>query len=242
MPKRDRDTAIWKDTFYRSLSPLYKCFWDFINDDCDNSGVWIVDFKVASLVIGKKIKEEVALELIGPRILIFDDGRKWWIKTFLSEKLGFGELSPGHKFQKSIMDLLDKHKVKEIKGYPEGIQRVIDIGREGNGNRQEQKEGGVGGFEFEFKTAFDEATLEGYDRNYQHKGLDIAEQLKSFRLKCDNDQGTYYARSSATLRTNFQYQLDHARPNNISNGTNLSRKQQQLNRLVEDHEREFGGS
>jgi len=66
-------------------------------------------------------------------------------------------------------------------------------------------------FEFEFKTAFDEGTMEGYERNYKHKGIDVAEQLKSFRLKCDNDRGSYYTRSSSTLRTNFQYQLDHAR-------------------------------
>lgn len=84
----------------------------------------------------------------------------------------------------------------------------------GNGQGNGQGEGTIQGqsdFEFEFKCAFDEATMEGYERNYKHKGINLVEQLNSFRLKCDNDKGSYYTRSSSTLRTNFQYQLDHAR-------------------------------
>lgn len=129
MPKRDRDTSCWKDKFYRSLPPLYKCFWDFINDDCDNAGVWIVDFPGAKLNVGKRIDPDKAIEFFGDRIQVFAGGEKWHIKTFVSEKLGFSELNPAHKFQKSIIDLMVKHKIEKIGVYTDTLQSVKE--REG---------------------------------------------------------------------------------------------------------------
>lgn len=87
-------------------------------------------------------------------------------------------------------------------------------------------------FDFEFRAAFDDRTREAYERNYKHKGIDIEEQLRSFRLKCDNDRGSYYTRSSSTLRTNFQYQLDHAR-NGHKEGLSLGdrKAQERKNKL-----------
>lgn len=132
MAKRDRDTGIWKEKFYRTLPPLYKCFWDFINDECDNAGVWVADFPGAKLYIGKRIDPDKAIELFGDRVQIFDSGNKWHIKTFVFEKLGFTELNPAHKFQKSIIDLLHKHKIEKNKGYPDTLQSVKE--REGQEN------------------------------------------------------------------------------------------------------------
>lgn len=133
MAKRDRDTAIWRDPFYRALPPLYKTFWDFINDDCDNSGVWLVDFKVASLQIGKRLDQEKAVELFAPRILVFESGMKWHIKTFIPVVLGFSDLDVKSKFQKSIIDLLGKHKLTFNKGSVDTLQSVKE--RTGTGER-----------------------------------------------------------------------------------------------------------
>ena len=132
MAKRDRDTNIWKDKFYQGLPPLYKCFWDYINDECDNCGVWITEFKTASNRIGRKVKPEVALELFGARIQVFDHGNKWHVKTFISDKLGFDELNPAHKFQKSIIDLLLKHKIQKNGVYPDTLQSVKERTWKGN--------------------------------------------------------------------------------------------------------------
>lgn len=144
MPKRDRDTSCWKDKFYRSLPPLYKCFWDFINDDCDNAGVWIVDFPGAKLNVGKRIDPDKAIEFFGDRIQVFAGGEKWHIKTFVSEKLGFSELNPAHKFQKSIIDLMVKHKIEKIGVYPDTLQSVKE--REGQEEGQgKEKDKGVQG-------------------------------------------------------------------------------------------------
>lgn len=130
MAKRDRDTGIWKDPFYRGLPPLYKSFWDFLNDDCDNCGVWCVDWSWAKICIGKKVDPEKAINFFGDRIQVFDSGKKWHVKTFVSEKLGFTQLNPAHKFQKSIIDLLVKHKIDSSKGYPDTLQSVKDMGKD----------------------------------------------------------------------------------------------------------------
>lgn len=145
MAKRDRDTGIWKDPFYRSLPPLYKCFWDFINDDCDNSGVWGCDFRVASMVIGKRIDPEKAAILFGDRILVSEDGHRWWIKTFIPQVLGFevDSLNPSHKFQKSIMDLLTKHKIKNFRVFADTLQSVKE--RKGQERDKEREGQGVQG-------------------------------------------------------------------------------------------------
>jgi hypothetical protein len=145
MAKRDRDTAIWKTKFYKGLPPLYKCFWDFINDECDNAGVWLVDFSAPKIYIGKKINPDKALELFGDRIQVFDNGEKWHIKTFVSERLGFSDLNPAHKFQKSIIDLLVKHKIEKNGVYPDTLQSVKE--REGQGQWEGQGKEREGSFE-----------------------------------------------------------------------------------------------
>lgn len=66
-------------------------------------------------------------------------------------------------------------------------------------------------FDENFKNAFDEITCERYKMVY--KDIDLGRELQLFRIKCDNDQPTYYHRDSAGLRTAFQYQLKSAKKN-----------------------------
>jgi len=143
---RNRDIKIWKDKFYRELPPLYKCFWDYINDDCDNAGVWLVDPKVASICIGRKIHLTKAMELFGERIRISPCQQKWFITTFIQEKLNFdpAQLNPSNKFQKSIIELLNKHQVDLFKGLGSPLQRAI-VKEIVNVKAEASEEGGVGG-------------------------------------------------------------------------------------------------
>lgn len=181
MAKRDRDTAIWKNKFYKGLPPLYKCFWDFINDECDNAGVWLEDFAGAKNYIGKKVSAEKALELFGDRIQVFDNGEKWHIKTFISERLGFSELNPAHKFQKSIIDLLVKHKIEKIGVYPDTLQSVKE--REGQEkDKGKEREKGVQGenlFPSQILQA-DELCLEDLSREASSIGVKLPECLDNW--------------------------------------------------------------
>jgi len=208
MAKRFTDTDKWKKPFIRGLQGAYKLLWLYILDDCDHAGIWQVDFEVARIRIGEQIDREQAISAFGDRIEIFNNGSKWFLRDFIDFQ--YGQLNEKNRMHLSVINILDKNEIGAYKALPRGQGYI-----QGQGKGQGKGQGTIQGqpdFDFEFKTAFDEKTLEGYERKYKHKGLDVAEQLKSFRLKCDNDRGSYYTRSSSTLRTNFQYQLDHAKP------------------------------
>jgi hypothetical protein len=225
MAKRDRDTNIWKDKFYQGLPPLYKCFWDYINDECDNAGVWITEFKTASNRIGRKIRPELALELFGARVQVFDHGNKWHVKTFVSEKLGFDELNPAHKFQKSILDLLNKHKIQKDGVYPDTLQSVKERTWEGKGQEKGRVEGGTGGTLgpkpleddlFEpltdewFAYIFDEMEVER--KKMAYRDHDINDMLIKFKSKVRGSPDEYIYRDTAGVRAAFDYQLRNTKP------------------------------
>lgn len=206
MAKRDRDTDIWKDKFYRGLPPLYKCFWDYINDECDNAGVWIEDLATAKLRIGKRIDRAKAIDLFGDRVKLFDGGNKWHIKTFISEKLGFTDLNPNHRFQKSIIELLARHKIDKIKGYPDGIQTPMGMGKDMGvlENKKEQAE-----IVEEKLLELDEIYLDQQKHKWPH--LDFAYQLETFIEKVRGSPEFYYKHSDGGIRLAFQKQLREAK-------------------------------
>lgn len=221
MANRNRDTMIWRDPFYRTLPPLYKCFWDYINDDCDNAGVWLVDFKVASICVGRKVRPEIALELFGDRVQVFAAGTKWHIKTFISEKLGFADLSPSQKFQKSIIDLLDKHGIEKNKGYTDPLERVIRREEQGKGKDKDKSKdntttkltysgNGVEKFSDEwFAQIFDELTLEQFMMN--HRGKDVHASLANFKMKVRMAKDNYQAHDTPGMRLAFNHHLQNTR-------------------------------
>lgn len=119
---------------------------------------------------------------------------------FFNEKLE-NEATKRKKFTQSRKENLrhkDNHTVTRMENVNENKDCIENNEKKSN-------------FENEWFLAFDEITIERFQMHYRPLGLNIDELLKDFRLKCDNDKQTYYSRSSSTLRTNFQYHLDHAR-------------------------------
>ncbi len=51
---------------------------------CDNSGVWVVEFEIASIRLGVELDEQLTIELLGDKILIFGNGEKWLIRDFMA--------------------------------------------------------------------------------------------------------------------------------------------------------------
>lgn len=85
MAKRLSDTDRYSKAFYKSLPGPYKLLWDYLCANCDNAGIWIKDFEVAQIRVGKDmvIAERRALELFKNRIVLFDNGNKWFIPSFI---------------------------------------------------------------------------------------------------------------------------------------------------------------
>jgi len=118
MFKRFTDCEKWDDPWYRNLPPPYKLLWQFMCDRCDNAGVWKVDFDAAQFFIGAPVHEE-ALKYFKDRVHILDPGY-WLITKFVDFQ--FGALSGESPLHRSVLSLIEKHRVSLP--YPKPSARV----------------------------------------------------------------------------------------------------------------------
>lgn len=107
MAKRFTDTNKWTKGFVRGLKGPYKLLWLYICDMCDHAGIWEVEIDVASLRIGVDVTEDGALSEFGEKIQVFDDGRKWFIPSFI--EFQYGSLNPGNRVHSSVISRLEKY-------------------------------------------------------------------------------------------------------------------------------------
>jgi hypothetical protein len=104
MAKRFFETDLWKESWYRKLMPKYKCFWYYIHAQCDQAGIWSIDFELASHFIGEEIDELEVRKLFEDHIIIIDNDR-WLIKDFV--RFQYGEtLNPNSKPHKKVIGIL----------------------------------------------------------------------------------------------------------------------------------------
>jgi hypothetical protein len=107
MAKRFTDSAKWGKPFIRSMKAPYKLLWLYILDECDHAGVWQVDFDVAELKIGEKLKIEIAIQQLSQKIIPFDNGEKWFIPDFVDFQ--YGVLNPENRAHNSVLQILNKY-------------------------------------------------------------------------------------------------------------------------------------
>jgi hypothetical protein len=110
MAKRFTDTNKWRKEFIRSLQAPYKLLWIYILDECDHAGIWHVELDVASLRIGIELDIKEVIKEFGNHIVIFDDGKKWFIPDFI--EFQYGVLNSENRAHQSVLLLLEKYKIK----------------------------------------------------------------------------------------------------------------------------------
>lgn len=128
MAKRFTDTEKWKKQFFKGLSQWQMLFWNFINDDCDHSGVWYVDLEVASLRIKENINGILyeAIEAFNrdeERVFLFDSGKKLLIKGFMAFQYGENP-SENNRLHKAALETLRRHKIESYKGVITPLEQV----------------------------------------------------------------------------------------------------------------------
>ena len=82
MAKRFTDTDKWKKVWFRELKPIHKCFWEYVRDNCNNAGVWDVDFKLASFQVGAKLDQNI-VESVFEKQFVKINNSKWFIVDFI---------------------------------------------------------------------------------------------------------------------------------------------------------------
>lgn len=112
MAKRFTDSDKYKKPFFRGLKGPYKLLWDYLYHDCDNAGIWIKDFEIAQLYLGSDmvVNEQDALKNFGDRIIVFEEGSKWFIPGFIEFQYDctINTLNPKNNAHLSVIKKLTK--------------------------------------------------------------------------------------------------------------------------------------
>lgn len=112
MAKRYSDSDRYSKPFFKGLPGAYKLLWEYMCADCDNAGIWIKDFEVAQILVGRDmpISEVKALQFFKDRIIVLDGGSKWFLKTFIEfqYECTIEDLNPKNNAHLSVIKKLKK--------------------------------------------------------------------------------------------------------------------------------------
>ena len=122
MPKRFTDTDKWKKVWFRRISPEHKCFWEYLRDNCNNAGIWEVDFDLAEFQIGTKLNQSEIEQVFSRQFIKLTD-TKWLLTDFVEWQYNcsIAELNPSNNAHLSAIRILDKYSSNTIN---EGLERA----------------------------------------------------------------------------------------------------------------------
>ena len=111
MAKRFTETGKWSDPWFRKLKPKFKCFWQYLCDNCDMAGVWNEDMEAATFHIGEKISHEEAVMALEGRVELFDykGEAHWLLPAFIFYQ--YKEPKEDHNPHKPIFQSLTKYNL-----------------------------------------------------------------------------------------------------------------------------------
>lgn len=146
MAKRFIDTDIFKKQFIRTLKAPYKVLWIYVLTDCNHSGIWEADFDVAQLRLGVKVTKQEAEQVFGDKIIVLDNGGKWFIPSFIDFQ--YGKLSAANRAHNSVILLLTKYNlldedlsIKELtKPLTSPLQGDMDMDKEKEKDKDKEKD------------------------------------------------------------------------------------------------------
>jgi hypothetical protein len=139
MAKRFTDTEKWERPWFRELPNKYKILWCYILDKCDIAGVWYVDLKLASFLIGERYDRQEAEKYLDKQIAI--NGNRWLIKDFIAFQ--YGCLSETNKIHGNVMAKLSIFNEKvdgAYMGYISPINGVKEKDKDKDKEKEEYKD------------------------------------------------------------------------------------------------------
>jgi hypothetical protein len=112
MSKRFTDSDKWKRQWFRRLPPAMKCFWAYVLDNCNNAGIWEVDFEAASFNVGEELNALDVMEAFRKQYYPFALGKRWFIIDFIDFQ--YGDLRPTNNLHVSVINTLKKHDLHGV--------------------------------------------------------------------------------------------------------------------------------
>lgn len=139
MAKRFTDTDKWKKSLLKSMPAKYKLLWLYICDDCNHAGIWDVDLEVAGLRIGEEVDKAEAERILADKIVVFDNGEKWFLPSFI--EFQYGELNENNRVHESVFKELSKNNLLKNKGLTSPLQGAKD--KDKDKDKEKEKESAV---------------------------------------------------------------------------------------------------
>lgn len=176
MAKRFTDTAKWNKVWFRKLSLIHKCFWEYLTDNCDHAGVWEVDFETASYYIGEDLDINDIKKTFDKQIIEVDCGKRWFIRDFIvfQYNCNIKELNPANKLHNSIIQILKKY---EIIGAYKGLVRGMQGDLQGHMDKDKDKDKDMDK-DKDFLLPFEKPVLEKVKTFFESAGYEITEAEK----------------------------------------------------------------
>lgn len=140
MVKRFVDTEIWQKEWFQDLTLKEKILLRYIFENCDCAGVWNINFKLASFIIGDTVSVE-DIHNINDKKLQFTilDDKNIYVNDFI--KFQYGALSENCKPHKPVIEKLKKYNLFErvSKGYSKGIHTLEEKEKEKEEEKEKEK-------------------------------------------------------------------------------------------------------
>jgi len=120
------------------LPAKWKLLWLYLLDNCDNSGVWTPNMRLAAVQIGEPMEASEALRIFAGRVETLPSG-KWHIAKFVGYQ--YGTLSADSRPHQQVLSLRKQHGIDTLSiGYPKGIDTLQDKDKDKDKDQDKDKE------------------------------------------------------------------------------------------------------
>ena len=106
MAKRFTDNQKWSKSWYMDLTLEEKLLWIYMTDSCDHAGIWEVNWKLTSFMVGFQVTQ--LPEAFKKQVQVISDN-KLWLKDFC--EFQYGILNPNVNAHKSVISILTKYNI-----------------------------------------------------------------------------------------------------------------------------------
>ena len=104
MAKRFTDNQKWSKSWFMDLEPRDKLLWIYMTDSCDHAGVWEVNWKLTSFMVGFQVAK--LPDSFEKQVYKINE-KKYFIKDFIDFQ--YGQLSENNRAHNSVLTILNKY-------------------------------------------------------------------------------------------------------------------------------------
>lgn len=125
MTVRFTDKDKFHDKWYRNLTPVQKCIWEYFVSECNHAGILEYDIKAISFSVNADITMDDIKYFEEQGKIVILDSDKLYIPNFVlfQQRINdLSELNPNNRCHKSIINQLEKYGV--IKGHTSSLKGV----------------------------------------------------------------------------------------------------------------------